>query len=347
MNSLITGLSKATHVWSDPGLPCRKDAVQATLTASNSFTEEALEFAIDQQMSEVTKSALMAWIGGRRPKRVHQVGVINAGNVPFAGLQDLLAVILCDHSYVGVLSSKSPYLLPAFVQTVRDQGVDLGVNFVDHEAVWRQAQAVMATGSDSTIAQISSLATIKGLPQQKCLFRSNRYGVSILDGRETDHDLDDLALDVLLHEGMGCRNVALIFAPAGLEPDQCLEHLARVRGIFPAHPSTPGRLEMQRAYLAAVKQSHAYGDGLEFLVSKGPPEVQVPGHVRWVEYEDLDEVIRFVEATFSEVQCVVARDRLCEKLPETWDAQPLGTTQKPALAWKPDGRDTIDFLCNL
>ena len=347
MNSLITALSKAAHMWSDPSQPCRREAVQATLTASNSFTEEALEFAIDQQMSEVTESALINWIGGRSPKHVHQVGVINAGNVPLVGLQDLLAVLLCGHSYVGVLSSKSPYLLPAFVQTVRDQGVDLGVSFVDREAVWGQVQAIMATGSDATIAQINSLATIKGLSPQKCLFRSNRYGVSILDGLETDHDLDDLALDVLLHEGMGCRNVALVFAPAGLEPDQCLEHLARVRGVFPAHPSTPGRLEMQRAYLAAVEQPHAYGDGLEFLVSKGSPEVQVPGHVRWVEYEDLGEAIRFVEAMYSEVQCVVARDKLCEKLPEAWDTQPLGATQRPALAWKPDERDTIDFLCNL
>lgn len=347
MNTLVAALSQSAHIWSDPGQPCRREAVQATLTAFNSFTEEALEFAIDQQMSEVTESALTNWIGERRSKKVHQVGVINAGNIPFAGLQDLLAVLLCGHSYVGVLSSKSPHLLPAFVQTVRDQGVDVEINFVDREAVWGQVQAVMATGSDAAIAQISSLATIRGLPPQKCLFRGNRYGISILDGLETAHDLDDLALDVLLHEGMGCRNVALIFAPEGLEPDRCLGHLAQVRGVFPAHPSTPGRLEMQRAFLAAIKQPHAYGDGLEFLISKGPPEAQIPGHIRWVEYEDLDEVIRLVEAMFSEVQCVVARDRLCEKLPEAWDTQLLGTTQKPALAWKPDGRDTIDFLCSL
>ncbi len=347
MNTLVAALSQAAHMWSDPRQPCRRKAVQATLTASNSFTEAALGFAIDQQMSEVTESALMSWIGGRRPKHIYQVGVINAGNVPFAGLQDLLAVLLCGHSYVGVLSSKSPHLLPAFVRTVRDQGADLDVNFVDREAVWGQIQVVMATGGDAAIAQISSLATIRGLPPQKCLFRGNRYGISILDGLETDHDLDDLALDVLLHEGMGCRNVALIFAPSGLEPDQCLRHLAQARAVFPAHPSTPGRLEMQRAYLAALKQPHAYGDGLEFLISKGPPEVQAPGHVRWVEYGDLEEGVRLVEAILSEVQCVVARDRLCEKLPEAWEPQPLGTTQKPALAWKPDGRDTIDFLCNL
>ena len=174
-----------------------------------------------------------------------------------------------------------------------------------------------------------------------------RYGVSILDGLETDHDLDDLALDVLLHEGMGCRNVALVFAPAGLEPDQCLEHLARVRGVFPAHPSTTGKIGNAKGLLSRGRAAPCVWRWTGVLVSKGSPEVQVPGHVRWVEYEDLGEAIRFVEAMYSEVQCVVARDKLCEKLPEAWDTQPLGATQRPALAWKPDERDTIDFLCNL
>ncbi len=347
MDTLAVTLSQAAHIWSDPSQPHRREAVQATLTASNSFTKEAMEYAIDQQMSEVTEFALKKWIGKRRSKHVCQVGVINAGNVPFVGLQDLLAVLICGHSYVGVLSSKCPYLLPAFVQTVRDQGEDVAVSFVDRNTIWEQVHAVMATGSDATIAQISSLAAERQISTPKCLFRSNRYGIAILDGHETDDDLDDLAMDALLHEGMGCRNVALIFAPIGLEPDRCLKHFAHVRGVFPTHPTTPGRLEMQRAYLAALKQPHAYGDGLEFLISKGPAEVQVPGHVRWVEYKNLDELTRLVEAIRSEVQCVVAHKKLSAILPDAWGIQSFGTTQKPALAWKPDQRDTIDFLCNL
>src|SRR5690625_7069703 len=63
--------------------------------------------------------------------------------------------------------------------------------------------------------------------------------------------------------------------------------MAAFRGVFPAHEKTPGSLKMHQAMLAAVEHPHAYGEGLEFLVSKGPPEVQIPGHVRWSEYDDL------------------------------------------------------------
>ena len=164
---------------------------------------------------------------------------------------------------------------------------------------------------------------------------------------ESENDLDGLALDVLLHEGMGCRNVALIIVPAGLEPDKCLKHFAEMRGVFPAHPSTSGKLTMQQAYLAATGQPHAYGDGLEFLLSKGAPEIQAPGHVRWVEYRDLDEMVRVVEALRDEIQCIVAHEELHEQLPSSWNVGSFGSTQMPALNWRPDNYDTIEFLCGL
>ena len=320
--------------------------MKKTLTASNTFTEEAIEFAIDQQMDGVTEGALSAWIGRRKIKGRCTVGVINAGNVPLVGLQDLLAVIVCGHSYVGVLSSKSPYLLPAFVNTLLDQGADISAEFVDQDEMWGKADAVIATGGNEAIAQIKVLASRRGLTPDKCLFRGNRYGIAILNGFESENDLDGLALDVLLHEGMGCRNVALILVPAGHEPDNCLKHFAEMRGVFPAHPSTSGKLSMQQAYLAATGQPHAYGDGLEFLLSKGAPEIQAPGHVRWVEYRDLDEMESVVEALRDEIQCIVAHEELRERLPRSWNIESFSSTQMPALDWRPDNHDTIEFLCS-
>ena len=321
--------------------------MKKTLTAPNTFSEEAIEFAIDQQMDGVTEAALSDWIGHRKIKGRCRVGVINAGNVPLVGLQDLLAVLVCGHSYVGVLSSKSPHLLPAFVNTLLDQGADIDAEFVDQDEMWGKADAVIATGSNEAIAQIKVLASRQGLAPDKCLFRGNRYGIAILNGLESENDLDGLALDVLLHEGMGCRNVALIMVPAGLEPDDCLKHFAEMRGVFPAHPSTSGRLSMQQAFLTATGQPHAYGDGLEFLLSKGAPEVQAPGHVRWVEYRDQDEMVRVIGALRDEIQCIVARSELREQLPSSWNVGSFGSTQTPALAWRPDKRDTIEFLCGL
>jgi len=92
-------------------------------------------------------------------------------------------------------------------------------------------------------------------------------------------------------------------------------------------------------------QKDAYGDGLEFLISKGAAEPQAPGHVRWVEYDHLGEIVPIVNDFLADVQCMVARKHVRNKLPEIWDIQRFGSTQRPPLDWKPDGVDTIDFLC--
>ena len=160
---IITVLVQTARTWKSPTYEqLRSDVVKKTLTVSNTFTEEAIEFAIDQQMDGITEAALSAWIGQRKIKRRCSVGVINAGNVPLVGLQDLLAVLVCGHSYVGVLSKKSPYLLPAFVNTLLDQGAGIDAEFVDRDEMWGKAEAVIATGSDEAIAQIKILASRQG-----------------------------------------------------------------------------------------------------------------------------------------------------------------------------------------
>ena len=75
MSSLITALAKAARRWYDPDpQKFRTDAVKATLEAPNQFTEQAVAFAIGQQMSEVTESALSDWIRGRTPVQSHKIG---------------------------------------------------------------------------------------------------------------------------------------------------------------------------------------------------------------------------------------------------------------------------------
>ena len=150
-----------------------------------------------------------------------------------------------------------------------------------------------------------------------------------------------------MHDGHGCRNVALIWAPADLNPDPYLDAMARFRGVFPVHPEVPGTLQMQQAFLEATDQSHAYGEGLEFLLSRGAPEPQRPGHIRWTEYDALDDVGEWLDAHADGLQHVTARAGLAEQIGTDLPIAPLGTAQRPRLDWTPDGRDTVAFLSRL
>ncbi len=338
----IAAVAEAARAWRDPEYAARARAAGETLRARNAFTEEAMAFAVNQQMALLTEEALAAWIRDRRAATPAAVGTLNAGNVPLAGLQDFLAVVLTGHRYLGTVSSKSPALLPAFVRDVRRFAPDAEAAFASLPDLLARADALVATGSDETIA---SLRARIALPPDRCLFRGHSFAVAALDGAERADAYERLAEDMLLHEGFGCRNVAVLWAPRGLSPDGLLDALARFRGVFPAHEGTPGRLAMQRALLEAAGASHAYGEGLEFLLSRGEPEPQPPGHLRWVEYDDLAEA----DAWLAErpVQLVVAEERVQKRLAFEGLCVVPGEAQRPALAWRPDGVDTVDFLSAL
>lgn len=341
----IEAVAQAAAVWRDPDHPPRAEAVAATLEAPNRFTEPAMAFAINQQMDQLEVNALHAWVEGHWVETPHTVGVLNAGNIPLVGLQDMLATILTGHHYLGTVSSKSPHLLPAFVASIKAHASALPASFMETDTLFSRADALIATGDDDTMAWATAQCEAHAIPAGRRLLRGHRFSAAVVDGQEDEDDREDLAEDVLLHEGYGCRNVAIIWAPRGCSPDPYLDALALFRGVFPVHPDVPGTLQMQQAFLEATDQSHAYGEGLEFLVSRGAPEPQRPGHIRWSEYDTLDEVRRWMAAHDDRIQLVTARSQVADQLaPSPVPIASLGTAQRPALDWQPDGRDTIAFL---
>lgn len=344
---LIEAIAETAGDWQDPDFEPRSEAVEQTMEAENTFTEEAVAFAVNQQMRSLSADALRRWLRGRGADDTRTIGVLSAGNVPFVGLQDFLAVLLTGHRYVGSVSSRSPALLPAFAADLsfRVDGID--VDFDDAERLFGRVDAVVAAGSDETASWVAEQCAAHEIPPERRLIRGHRFSVAVIDGNETSSELESLAEDALLHEGFGCRNIAVIWAPESLSPDELLDAFAHFRAVFPAHRDTPGRLKMQQAFLEAVDEPHAYGEGLEFLLSKGDPEVQPPGHIRWTEYETLDAVNRWLSENEDRVQLIAARSKLYTQLVTDTPVVALGEAQRPPVDWCPDGRDTIAFLSEL
>lgn len=344
---LIQAVVQTGEAWRDPDHPSRKEAVRETVKASDSFTEEAVHFAVNQQMALLSADALTKWAPAKLPAASRTVGVLNAGNVPFVELQDFLAVILSGHHYLGTVSSRSPFLMQGFARDLAQVATVLPFDFVDADELFARADAVVATGSDETAVWVAERCEENGIARENRLVRGHRISVAVLDARESGDELEQLAEDVLLHEGFGCRNVAVIWAPESHSPDDLLEAFAHFRGVFPAHAGTPGRLKMQRAFLEAVDVPHAYGEGLEFLMSKGEPEPQKPGHVRWSEYSSLEEVVEWLEGHRDALQIVVARSGLHAGLDVGIPLVAPGEAQRPPLDWCPDDTDVMAFLARL
>ncbi|NBC18665.1 MAG: hypothetical protein GVY18_15280 [Bacteroidetes bacterium] len=344
-------IAQAAARWRDPEHPPRAEAVAATLEADNRWTEEALAFAINQKMAALTEEALDAWIGEQTAARPRTVGVLAPGLVPLDALDDLLAARLLGHRVVCAPAAGSPALLPAFLDAVQRRLDDDPVQFETSGTVLTLADGIIATATfdedDEPLRWVQTQCDLNGIAPSSRLLRGPCYTVAVLDGQESEEDREGLAEDALLFEGLGPRSVRLVWAPRGLDPDPYFDAFAQFRGVFPAHADTPGALQMQKAFLAAADAPHAYGEGLEFLISRGPPEVQSSGHIRWVAYDALPEVIEWMAGAADHLQNVVARAGVLDTVSGRVEGVLPGQMHRPALGQPVCGHAVVPFLRSL
>ncbi len=335
-------VAAAAAEWLDPLFADRVTATQATLEAPNSFTREAIDEAIDLVMAKVHLQSLDEWIGSPLKGSPRRVAVLNAGNLPFVGLQDLLAVVLSGHRYLGVVSRRSPHLLPAFGSSICRHAPQVEIDFADFQTSSRLADALIATGSTATVQIISRRFLTAGIALERQLLRGTRQGAALLDGSESATDLYELARDALLHEGRGCRNVAVVLAPSDLDPARFAEQADRFRRAFPVHSSTQKALARATKLLRAVEEPFLGGEG--FVIVESDIALREPCVIRWIRYGDESSAADWLERNEKQLQVVVGHADQSEWMPDAVDHCEFGKSQDPPLDWRPDGVDTISFL---
>lgn len=332
--------------WRDPDHPPRVEAVEHTLEAPNRWTEEALNYALNRWMQRLTLPALRRWTGELDEGEKATVGVLHGSSEPFDGFREAIAVWVSGHHYVGHVPDASPAVLPAFAEQVAERTSEVSPEFTPRDALFDRADAILAQPERKAIEDIQRECAAHDVPESRRLVRSARYSIGVLDGNESEDVRNRLAEDLLLYEGEGHRRLAVLWAPHEHPPDPCLKAMARFRGAFPVHSDTPGALQMQKAFLEAQDEPHAYAEGLEFLVSRGDPTPQPHGHIRWSEYEDLEEVRAWIEEEGEDVYAIVARDALHDRLPDTLPLRTPGGLHTPPLD-DPEGTSVVRFLRSL
>ncbi|MFP4228954.1 MAG: hypothetical protein ACLFTE_09020 [Salinivenus sp.] len=344
LDDRLNALANVAARWRDPEYGPRAHAVDATLEAPNRWTEEALAHVLNRRMQSITVDALDTWLGpagGGRPRTV-AVGFGAAG--PLDGFRMALAAWGLGHSTIGVVPEASPALIPAFAEDLEREEPALEAQFAGWDDALSAGDCVMARpeGSDEH-ERIRKACDRHEIPTSQRLLQGPVYSVGWVDGHETDDERERLAEDMLLLDGTGRRRLAILWAPAGLAPDAYLESMAHFRGLYPAHDDTPGTLQMQQAFLEAQDQSHAYAEDLQFLVSRGEPSPQSSAHIRWVEYDDREEMERWLSDHAEEVYALIARQHIHDQVDPDCRLRTPSGVHVPSLR-DPEGQAIREFL---
>ncbi len=343
-NTPLHALAATAARWRDPEYDPRASAVQATLDAPNRWTEEGLAHVINRRMQSITAEALEEWLGERAAESAPTIAVLFGSAGPLDGFRMALAAWGHGYATACALPDGSPALVRAFAKDLSEALPGLDVSFAEPAEALATADRVLARpAGDDAADTIRAMCEQHGVPPSDRLLQGPVYSVGVVDGHETDDERERLAEDMLLLDGTGRRRLAVVWAPQGLAPDTYLESMAHFRGLYPAHPDTPGTLQMQQAFLEAQDQSHAYAEDLQFLVSRGDPAPQKPAHIRWAEYEERDEVGAWLREQDDDVCALIARRHLHDQLDVDVPLRTPGGGQVPPLD-DPEGRAIAQFL---
>ena len=264
------------------------------------------------------------------PKRI---GIVMAGNIPLVGFHDFLCVFISGHKAIMKASSKDEVLIKHLAQKLIEWSANTasenkGSNeMIVFKEMLKNCDAYIATGSNNSARYFEYY--FKKYPH---IIRRNRTSVAILDDNETAKELEELADDVHLYFGMGCRNVTKIFVPKEYDFIPLLTAFKKY-DHFKDHNKYKNNYDY---YLALHILNGKFYMANESLILLENPSIFSPiSQLNYEFYTDkkpVEESLRSMEY----LQCTVGHGHI-----------PFGQAQLPSLSDYADGIDTINFLTKL
>jgi len=305
------------------------DAIHQARIKNTWFTADNIKIALQGWGEALEEEKLIKWTQDltivSEPKTI---GVVSAGNVPIVGLHDVISVLMSGHKLQVKLSKDDTDLMLMAMFLLKKFNVKWEENIQVTPMKLSGFDAVIATGSNNTARYFEEY--FGSYPN---IIRKNRTSVAILDGKETEDELEALADDIFIHFGLGCRNVSKVFMPKGYDLNNVIGALYKYKEAV-NHNKYGNNYDYHKA-LYLMNGDDILENG--FMLFKEEKELHSPLSVLFYEYYSDENAVREkLDGLIDEIQCVVSREDI-----------PFGKAQKPELWDYADGINTLKFLSEL
>jgi hypothetical protein len=300
---------------------------------------------------EMVKKSLEAWTIALQPQKIEQwlnrydlkvldaekqksVGLILAGNIPLVGLHDVLCLIASGHKGIIKMATDDSVLLPFVLDILSEKIPDVKERLQFTGGLMKNADAFIATGSNNSARYFDYY--FSGKPN---IIRKSRFSWAILNGDESDIDLELLMDDIFLYYGLGCRSVSKLFLPHDYPIDNIFRHSLKYLSLY-ENKKYSNNYDYHRA-IYLLNRDEFYDNN--FMLLKPDKANSSPVSVLFFErYSSSEEMEARVKEHTNEIQCIAAKNNW--NVPSRVD---FGTTQFPSLSDYADGIDTMEFLLSL
>jgi len=293
------------------------------------FTPEFIDLATGNLAKHfLDKKKLESWTSAYKIETVapKKIGIVMAGNIPLVGFHDFLCVFISGHKAIIKPSSKDEVLIKHLAQKLIDWDKRSNEMIVFQEML-KDCDAYIATGSNNSARYFEYY--FKKYPH---IIRRNRTSVAILDGNETAKKLEELADDVHLYFGMGCRNVTKIYVPKDYDFIPLLSAFKKY-DHFKDHHKYRNNYDYNLAL--HILNGKFYMANESIILLENPSIFSPISQLNYEFYTDKNTAIVSLRS-MEDLQCTVGHGHI-----------PFGQAQLPSLTDYADGIDTVNFLIKL
>lgn len=285
------------------------------------FLQQALQ-AIGHQYLQ--KEALQQWIAAypaaAAPHAPKIVGLIMAGNIPLVGMHDLICIWIAGHKARIRLSSKDAVLTTHLIGKLIEWE-PAAAGYLEIADMLKGCDAYIATGSNNSAGHFAYY-----FGKYPHIIRRNRSSAAVLDGTETAAELEQLADDVYLYFGLGCRNVTKLYVPAGYDFVPLLQAFGKYNWMADHH-KFKNNYDYNLAILILNKQLYMSNESL--LLVENNSLFSPISQLHYEIYTDRNTLVAGLQ-THPDIQCLAGHGLI-----------PFGKSQQPGLADYADGVDTM------
>jgi hypothetical protein len=294
------------------------------------FTAENVRFALEAIANELTAENLKKWTEPypalNEVSAPSKVGLIFAGNIPLAGFHDFLSVLISGNKVLAKTSSKDPELIPYIAEILYDIDPEFRELIEFTSGTMNGFDSIIATGSNNSSRYFEYY-----FGQYPNIIRKNRNSIAIIDGCETDQELESLGKDIFTYFGLGCRNVSKIYIPVGYDLVALASHWDKAYSDVVNHSKYANNYDYNKAiYMVNRQKFHDTG----YMLLREDSKLSSPVSV--LHYEYYRSAVALEEQTTllnDRIQCIISRVNI-----------PFGHSQTPHLWDYADGTDTLEFL---
>jgi hypothetical protein len=315
-----------------------KQELFATMQNHNNwFTPEQSEMALKGIIRYLSLSKLKEWTSAYSFKNNESnpsknIGIIMAGNIPGVGFHDMLCTLIAGHKAKIKPGSTDHILLPWLVKELKTLSPELAEN-ISFEERLSGMDAYIATGSDNSARYFDYY-----FGKYPHIIRKNKTSIAILNGNESEPDLELLSKDIFTYYGLGCRNVSKVYFSDITQVQYFMKAMENIDNVLEHHKYF-NNYEYNKSRYLINKVPH-FDNGHLLLVQSR--ELVSPISVIYFEtYEDADCLKADLNNLSNKIQCMVSKDAWFE------GSIPFGTAQNPEVYDYADNVDTLNFLLTL